>query len=384
LASLAPHLADAGITRVGDLTGLDVLGIPVAFAARPNSRSLSVTQGKSLCPVEARIGAIMEAFEQVFAERGEALTACRESTNALAKAGRHPVVAGLRRAARPPAPDEPVPWACGTSLVTGTEVLLPLELVGLDFRTGRHSDYSVSPVSSLGLAAGPSRDAAVIHALLEVMEHGATTAVDMFGFIPCFARPVRHRGGGTPALDAIIESLSRTGLEHALFDLTCADGLPVIGATIDCPDLVPGWIRFAGFACRFSPEHAAEAALLEAVQSRLTLIAGARDDLAATAYRGRPRWKAAIPVDAPCLDDLSHEYASLRWASPAAQIERAVERALASGARDVFAVDVGGITGLVNVVRVVASGIEASAFNGVTMLGQHTLRSLLAAGAVDR
>ncbi|MFB4373309.1 hypothetical protein RAC92_06975, partial [Agrobacterium sp. CR_3] len=33
-----------GMTRVGDVTGLDIIGIPVGFAARPNSRRLSVSQ----------------------------------------------------------------------------------------------------------------------------------------------------------------------------------------------------------------------------------------------------------------------------------------------------------------------------------------------------
>ena len=87
LAALVPHLPSLGITRVGDLTGLDVLGIPVAFAARPNSRSLSVTQGKALCPEAARLGAVMEALEQVFAERTEDLVSCRCSRRKLAARG---------------------------------------------------------------------------------------------------------------------------------------------------------------------------------------------------------------------------------------------------------------------------------------------------------
>jgi len=114
------------------------------------------------------------------------------------------------------------------------------------------------------------------------------------------------------------------------------------------------------------------------------LIAGARDDLAATTYHGRPRWKTAAPIDAPCLSDLPHEYASLRRASPTVQLEHAVERALAGGAQDLFATDVGGIDGVVSVVRIVASGVEASAFNAPTMLGQHTLRTLFAAGGETR
>lgn len=57
-----------GITRVGDVTGLDIIGIPVWFAARPNSRGLSVSQGKGLFADQARLSAIMEAIEGAVAE----------------------------------------------------------------------------------------------------------------------------------------------------------------------------------------------------------------------------------------------------------------------------------------------------------------------------
>ncbi len=57
-----------GITRVGDVTGLDIVGIPVWFAVRPNSRGLSVSQGKGLVPAQARLSAVMEAIEGAVAE----------------------------------------------------------------------------------------------------------------------------------------------------------------------------------------------------------------------------------------------------------------------------------------------------------------------------
>jgi ribosomal protein S12 methylthiotransferase accessory factor len=46
-----------------------------------------------------------------------------------------------------------------------------------------------------------------------------------------------------------------------------------------------GLAYFCGSACRSTLEDAALAALLEAVQSRLTFISGARDDLNAEEYR---------------------------------------------------------------------------------------------------
>jgi ribosomal protein S12 methylthiotransferase accessory factor len=48
LARVRPLAARMGITRLGNITGLDQIGIPVAIAVRPNSRSVSVSQGKGL------------------------------------------------------------------------------------------------------------------------------------------------------------------------------------------------------------------------------------------------------------------------------------------------------------------------------------------------
>ncbi len=43
-----PWLKPFGITRVANVTGLDCIGIPVVAVYRPNSRSLSVAQGKGV------------------------------------------------------------------------------------------------------------------------------------------------------------------------------------------------------------------------------------------------------------------------------------------------------------------------------------------------
>ena len=58
-----------GITRVADVTGLDVIGIPVVMAIRPNSRAIAVAQGKGATLAAAKASAIMEAIEGYHAER---------------------------------------------------------------------------------------------------------------------------------------------------------------------------------------------------------------------------------------------------------------------------------------------------------------------------
>ncbi len=71
LALTRPLLPRLGITRVGVLTGLDVVGIPVAAAYRPNSRSIAVHQGKGRTPAAAKVSAVMEAAECWHAETAD-------------------------------------------------------------------------------------------------------------------------------------------------------------------------------------------------------------------------------------------------------------------------------------------------------------------------
>ena len=66
---LKPHLAEFGITRVADITGLDTIGIPVLTVVRPLARSLSVSQGKGVTRDLAAVSGVMESIEMFHAEQ---------------------------------------------------------------------------------------------------------------------------------------------------------------------------------------------------------------------------------------------------------------------------------------------------------------------------
>ena len=68
LARVMPLAPRMGITRVAVLTGLDTIGIPVAAAIRPNSRSIAQHQGKGATLDAAKASAVMEAAETWHAE----------------------------------------------------------------------------------------------------------------------------------------------------------------------------------------------------------------------------------------------------------------------------------------------------------------------------
>ena len=57
-----------GITRIANVTGLDTIGIPVVMVCRPNSRSVSVSQGKGLTLAAAKASGVMESVEGYHAE----------------------------------------------------------------------------------------------------------------------------------------------------------------------------------------------------------------------------------------------------------------------------------------------------------------------------
>ena len=168
---LARHL---GVTRLANLTGLDRLGIPVAAAYRPNSRSLAVFQGKGATLAAAKASALMEAAEAWHAERvaGPRLR------------GRHGELLGRGVAALDPsrlprsadATGEPAQfvfdWVRGRDLLTGAIRWVPLDVVTADYTVG---GLPAGPLQSTshGLAAGNHLLEALCHALCEVVERDA-------------------------------------------------------------------------------------------------------------------------------------------------------------------------------------------------------------------
>ena len=69
LARIRPLLPQMGITRIANVTGLDVIGIPVAQAIRPNAKGLSISQGKGADLDCARVSAAMESVEGYHGEQ---------------------------------------------------------------------------------------------------------------------------------------------------------------------------------------------------------------------------------------------------------------------------------------------------------------------------
>ncbi|EHS52395.1 YcaO-domain protein [Rhizobium sp. PDO1-076] len=366
-----------GITRLGDLTDLDIIGVPVWFAARPNSRGLAVSQGKGLNQEQAQISAVMEAIEGGVAE--DTQRHVREYGSVRSLASRGLSVVPLDDLARVDwqnlDPDRERAWVQGYSVRDQHTVFAPYELVGMDYRMDFPWDRQAFHMSSQGLAAGFDFDRTVLHGLLELVENDACFLVDALATRSLGLRPVAFPSGLCPALDQLVARVEAAGLSARFFDLTSSNGIPVIMASL--PRSVagqegPGMRVVAGVACRLDRGEAAIAALLEAVQSRLTDISGARDDLTPQRYvgdRNVPEKRLASDLSGTellPLDLSSHDQAGAVW-------QRLAHHLFARGVEDIYIFPLDTAAPEIRVVRVLARGLSAA---GASL-------NRLSAGALD-
>lgn len=274
----APLARRAGITRIAELTGLDTLGIPVFAAIRPMGKSLSTQQGKGLTADAARVSALMESLETYSAE--ELCPALRGSHRALRD---HHRVVDVRRLARPRKRldlQANWPWVRGFDLVAGEPVLVPWQAVTLDTTFTRPPVFDIS---SNGLASGNVRVEAIVHGLCEVIERDAEAAWRRSGS----DRRIVLDSIDDPACRALIDRIAAAGARVFVWDLASDVGICAIGCAIVLDPREPAWRTlgiYEGFGAHLVPEVAIARAVTEAAQTRLTYIAGGRDDFFAADY----------------------------------------------------------------------------------------------------
>lgn len=250
-----------GVTRLARITGLDRTDVEVVSAVRPRGHVLQVSQGKGKTLEAAQWSALGEAIELAAAENPdpERLWFGEAPPNALWSYG-----------------DVRMAWVEGELLDSGEHVAAPAEAVFCPPAGRVWLGPSSASWRSNGLGAHPtSREAAVEHAVLEAVERDALARVLPHGWVAheALSRLVELSG-------VLSSRLRRRGFELFVFDLTPPRSrLPLAGALLF--DREGGAVPLtAGYACRRSFEAAAEAAVEEAAQSRLTEIHGAREDVA--------------------------------------------------------------------------------------------------------
>lgn len=268
--ALTAELPRLGITRVARLTDLDYLGIPVWTAVRPNAHTLVTSQGKGATDTLAKISAVLEAAELWHAER-PVRVAERATYRQLRPA--YPMSALPVKKRHPGLVDISLDWTVGLGLNTCEDVFVPTDLI----RRDPHRDVAnpeVFAVTSNGLACGNTRQEALLHALLETVErdvlHRDYAAGGQF-------RTLLDPASVTdPYCADLIGRFHDAGMWLEIVHVASPYRIPVFAAYIWSEDYP---IVFAGSGCHTFPQIALSRALTEAAQSRLTCIAGTRDDL---------------------------------------------------------------------------------------------------------
>jgi YcaO-like protein with predicted kinase domain len=175
LSRAGPHLPAMGITRIANITGLDRIGIPVVVVTRPNSRSLSVSQGKGLDLDSAKASAVMESIESHHAEQID-LPLRLGSIRDVRKTLKIIEIEDLQRSAIGVVDDTiELLWVEGRDLMSGEDLWLPFEMVHTNFTVPRPTGAGCFYASSNGLASGNSLVEAMSHAVCELIERDATT-----------------------------------------------------------------------------------------------------------------------------------------------------------------------------------------------------------------
>jgi len=283
LALIRPHMAAMGITRVADVTGLDTIGIPVVMVCRPNSRSVSVSQGKGACLDSAKVSGLMESIENFHAEnimRPLYMASLNEMKNMAdtVEADRLPLIKGS-----PFHPDYPIMWIESQNLLNDESPWLPYEMVHTDFCEPRPMGSGCFPSCTNGLASGNTLNEATVHGICEIIERDAISLWHQMGSSDLDRTSINLTTIDSTVCQKTLNKLSDAGQSVYVWDITSDTEVPTYFCVIVNMSVQQQHIG-VGSGTHLSREIALLRAMHEAVQVRTTYISGARDDLRADEY----------------------------------------------------------------------------------------------------
>jgi ribosomal protein S12 methylthiotransferase accessory factor len=376
----------AGITRVADVTGLDVLGIPNCIAIRPSRDAYcnSAYSGKGLHLADARVGAQMEALEMACGhdDRVEMEVATWHELRGRGVAAIHPDSLIPYADAPHDLANTALEWVTGWDIGTGMSVRVPADAVFFR-RDGRRTYWKIS---SNGLASGNVLAEAIAHGLAEVIERDAETMLRLATEYAPYPRLMQAVAGpqrvaappGALApphtfpfvriatlpepLRGMAERMGSEGRRVALRCITSDVNVPTLLCAMleKIGDERRQYLHY-GAGAHLDPLIAARRAITEAAQSRVTAIQGAREDLGAGAiapsdppaewFGDEPRGIAFDELPATRHPDVRDDIAEMLRRLAAAGLEQAV------------AVDLSNPAVGFPVVKVIVPGLELAFHN---------------------
>lgn len=357
-----PYFAAVGITRIANVTGLDRIGIPVYMVVRPNSRALAVSQGKGADAMAAKVSGVMESIESHHAEYAM-LPALVESADTLT--GQIPMVdpTALPMTRGFFSEQAMIPWVEGFDLTSGGPRWVPYEAIHANLTAPAVPGSGWFTRTSNGLASGNSRVEATLHALCELIERDAEARWT--------ARKAEALHDTRIDLDTVdddlcrglIEQCEKAGVSVMAWVMPTTIGLPCFRVVVfdrhADPEMYPVPAA-GGSGCHPNRWIAFSRALTEAVQGRLTLIAGSRDDMARSVYAQiqspkvlayhQRRLQEVGSIDARAVPDVGAETLE-------ADVRGIVARLDAAGFHQTVVVDLSRPEWPINVVKAVVPGL---------------------------
>ncbi len=347
------------MTRVARVTGLNRSGVEVAVAVRPLGHVLQVSNGKGTTFAEAARGAVLEAAELAAAEAPGRAALRWGSPRELESTGAR-VLRPAELGAAGPLAGARMAWVEGLDLLSGKATWVPACAVFCPPADGTFLGPAAVPWTSNGMGAFTSARPALLHALLEAAERDLLARALPNGFtrraVAATLLDPAGTAGTAPRAWKLAGTLADRGFEVFLFDLSTPGDLPLGAALLADAHFGPLPLS-AGYACALEPDAALRGALLEAAQSRLTDIHGAREDVE--------------PADRASLDELLGWCRRARPSRQASSMPRVAARGPAGAVRAVLrrlrrrtgrlvAVRLPPPAPGVDVVKVVAPGLKRS------------------------
>lgn len=155
-------------------------------------------------------------------------------------------------------------WIRGRSLLQGDEVWIPAIAVLMDYQVHNPQEFLV-PVTSNGLAAGPTLADAVLGAIYEVIERDALLIAWHNRLAGCRYDPALHPDR---EVQQLAKSYRRRGVELALFKLPTDHPVAVFAGIAFQRNGYGGPYATVGLGANLDPLRAARAAALEVGQVR--------------------------------------------------------------------------------------------------------------------
>ena len=318
LEKVIPISKRIGVTRLADITDMDVLRIPNYSAVVPGTEDyIWVYSGKGPTKAHAMASALMESIERYSSlPSGGPRKFTRSSYAELSKTHQvlHPdrLVEPVRFQYRD---DMLMDWLSGYDLVSGEEVMVPASAALFRYTPAPPAVNPFAYFHTNGLASGNVMEEAICHALCEVIERDAMSLAELrasaipFHILRTVLLSLNSAGKCVPSIPAsrfvddpsvfpdvdisgidfhpaknLVNKFNRAGISLTIKDITSDIGIPTFNASS------VEWVTHDyGYLAEGHGTHPdARIALLRAItevsQTRAANIQGARDDLRKIKY----------------------------------------------------------------------------------------------------